>query len=104
MFSWNSPYVLAFLLGLVAVGLFHFDQKQKKIETNKMSYVKVFTLVTGSIISYNYFVNNNESDIVLTNSQNVIKELTEVISHPPVSSSLSGLYGNLKIKEGPPNF
>jgi hypothetical protein len=100
MSSWNSPYILAFLLGLLAVGLFHFDQKQKKNEITNMSYLKVFTLVTGSILGYSYFVDNTESIDV----PKIVKDVTEVITPPVVSNNLGGLYSNLKIKEGPPNF
>jgi len=110
MFTWNDPYVLAILLGFFAVGLFYFDQKQKKETPSNMSYVKVFTLVTGLIFSYNYFVDNNILPTLTSTSTSpstsVISEVTnkEILSSPIVSNTLSGMYSNLKIKEGPPNF
>ena len=120
MTSWNSPYVLAVLLGLLAVALFYFDQKQKKEETPRISYVKVFSLITGLILAFNYFADISLTDVssvadVITNnnSQTVIEKPT--LAQAPTtnytyqsqnggSSSSNGLYGNLKIREGPPDF
>jgi len=113
MVSWNSPYILAILLGLLAVGLFYFDQKQKKEETPKISYVKVFTLTTGLILAFNYFADGS-----LTNVVEAISNPNPVIEKPTPSQSPStnytyqsqnggstgGMYGNLKIREGPPDF
>jgi hypothetical protein len=56
MFTWNDPYVLAIILGLIAVALFHFDQKKKENEVDKIAYTKVFVLVAGSIALFHYFV------------------------------------------------
>ena len=101
MFTWNDPYILAILLGFVAVGLFYFDQKQKKENPPTMSYVKVFSLVTGLIFGYNYCVDNNCVNPIVSE---VTKPVVETVSSPIVSNTLSGMYSNLKIKEGPPNF
>lgn len=117
MISWNSPYVLAVLLGLLAVSLFYFDQKQKKEETPKLSYVKVFTLTTGLILAFNYFADNSLTDVVEAIS-NPINPINSVIEKPTASQAPStnytyqsqnggnsgGMYGNLKIREGPPDF
>jgi hypothetical protein len=119
MFAWNSPYVLAVILGLLAVGLFHFDQQKKKLPIDKISYIKVFILVAGSVGVFYYFVSSQEivSSVLPTN--NVVIESVKSISPSPSSAfvpiekgpaitntatSLGGLYGNLKIREGPPNF
>ena len=122
MIEWNSPYVLAVVLGLIAVGLFHFDQKKKKAEINKLSYIKIFTLVAGAVAVFYYFVLSKETIIDTT-----VEAITETIApiksispspssafipiEKPIGSaitntanSIGGLYSNLKIKEGPPNF
>ncbi len=118
MFTWNDPYVLAVILGLVAVAIFHFDQKQKKNEVEKSSYVKVFILVAGLICLFNYFVlTNSETTTTTSTPSTTITPSTTVepvktLSQSPTSAftpiqpstTLGGLYGNLKIKEGPPNF
>ncbi len=117
MFNWNDSYILPFILGFIAIGLFYFDQKQKKENPDKMSYLKVFTLVTGLIFSYSYFVDSTQvtymkstlstvADVVSKVSEPaVIETISSQIPSPPiVANTLSGIYGNLKIKEGPPNF
>ncbi len=88
MFTWNSPYTLAVLIGVIAVSLFYFDQKQKKLDPSRMDYVKIFTLVTGSIITFNYLVDNSVS--------------IPVVEKAPVLGG--SVYNNLIIKEGPPDF
>jgi hypothetical protein len=88
MFAWNNPYILAVLIGIIAVSIFYFDQKQKKLDPSRMEYIKIFTLVTGSIITFNYLVDNSISIPVI--------EKTHIIG--------GSIYNNLKIKEGPPNF
>ena len=117
MFNWNDSYILPFILGLIAVGLFYFDQKQKKENPDKMSYLKVFTLVTSLIFSYSYFVDSTQvtyikntlstvTDVVSKVSEPLVVETisAQVPSVPVVANTLSGIYSNLKIKEGPPNF
>ena len=95
MFTWNDPYVLAILLGFFAVGLFYFDQKQKKETPSNMSYVKVFTLVTGLIFSYNYFVDNNILPTLTSTSTSpstsVISEVTNKVLKIVSPSSLTKL-------------
>lgn len=88
MFAWNNPYILAVLIGIIAVSIFYFDQKQKKLDPSRIEYIKIFTLVTGSIITFNYLVDNSLSIPVI--------EKTPIIG--------GSIYNNLKIKEGPPNF
>ena len=109
--SWNSPYILAVLLGLLAVGLFYFDHKQKKEETPKISYIKVFTLTTGLILAFNYFADGSLTDIVEAISNPIIEKPTQ--SQAPSTNytyqsqnggNTGGMYGNLKIREGPPDF
>ena len=56
MLAWNSPYVLAIIIGLIAIGIYHFDQKHKKNEIQKISYVKIFVLVAGSIMGFYHFL------------------------------------------------
>ncbi len=122
MTSWNSPYVLAVLLGLLAVCLFYFNQKQKKEETPSISYVKVFSLTTGLILAFNYFADFSLTNVPLNdvsvadvitnnNSPSVIEKPT--LAQAPSTNytyqsqnggSSNGLYGNLKIREGPPDF
>ena len=123
MTSWNSPYVLAVLLGLLAVCLFYFNQKQKKEETPSISYVKVFSLTTGLILAFNYFADFSLTDVSLTDVSSVADVITNntspsVIEKPTLAQapstnytyqsqnggSSNGLYGNLKIREGPPDF
>jgi len=123
MFTWNDPYVLAVILGLIAVVIFHFDQKQKKVEVEKSSYFKVFILVSGLIFAFNYFVLTNSTEITLLPTEKILESTStstststsvpiKTLSQSPTSaftpiqssSTLGGLYGNLKIKEGPPNF
>ena len=125
MFTWNDPYVLAVILGLIAVVVFHFDQKQKKVEVEKSSYFKVFILVSGLIFTFNYFVLTNSTETTLIHTEKILETtITSTITSTPPSvpvktlsqsptsaftpiqssSTLGGLYGNLKIKEGPPNF
>ena len=123
MTSWNSPYVLAVLLGLLAVCLFYFDQKQKKEETPRISYVKVFSLTTGLILAFNYFADLSLTDLSLNSVSSVDDVITNnnlpsVIEKPTLAQapttnytyqsqnggSSNGLYGNLKIREGPPDF
>jgi hypothetical protein len=119
MIEWNSPYVLAVVLGLIAIGLFHFDQKKKKAEINKLSYVKIFTLVAGSVAVFYYFVLSKET-IIESAVETIAETITPVKSISPspssafvpiekpvitnTANSIGGLYSNLKIKEGPPNF
>jgi hypothetical protein len=122
MIEWNSPYVLAVVLGLIAIGLFHFDQKKKKAEINKLSYVKIFTLVAGSVAVFYYFVLSKET-IIESAVETITETITPVKSISPspssafvpiekpvgpvitnTANSIGGLYSNLKIKEGPPNF
>ncbi len=90
MFTWNSPYILAIIIGLIAVSIFHFDQKQKKNEPSRMEYIKILTLVSGSIITFNYLVDNS----------------LVVVEKAPITNVIGGssIYNNLKIKEGPPDF
>lgn len=90
MFTWNSPYILAVLIGIIAVSVFYFDQKQKKIDPSRMEYIKIFTLVTGSIITFNYLVDNSNSISI------PLVEKTPIVG--------GSIYNNLKIKEGPPDF
>ena len=119
MVSWNSPYILAILLGLLAVALFYFDQKQKKEETPRISYVKVFTLTTGLILAFNYLADGSLTDVVeAISNPNPVNTVNTVIEKPTVSQapstnytyqsqnggSTGGMYGNLKIREGPPDF
>ena len=114
MISWNSPYVLAVLLGLLAVSLFYFDQKQKKEETPKISYIKVFTLTTGLILAFNYFADSSLTDVVeaISNPINPIIEKPTQSQAPSTNytyqsqngGNSGGMYGNLKIREGPPDF
>jgi hypothetical protein len=117
MFTWNDPYVLAVILGLIAVVVFHFDQKQKKVEVEKSSYFKVFILVSGLIFAFNYFVLTNSTETTLLSTEKILESVSapvpvKTLSQSPTSaftpiqssSTLGGLYGNLKIKEGPPNF
>lgn len=92
MFTWNNPYILAILIGLFAVSIFYFDQKQKKNEPSRMEYIKIFTLVSGSIITFNYLVDNSTALSV------------PVIEKGHVMVGSSSIYNNLKIKEGPPDF
>ena len=105
MFAWNSPIILAIILGLVAIGLFYFDQKQKKNEPNSLAYAKVFSMVTGSILLFNYLVNNSPVDPEVVP---VKSAFTPVTSSVPISSPAmttgAGMFSNLKIKEGPPTF
>jgi hypothetical protein len=100
MTSWNCPFILSIIIGFVAVGLFYFDQKQKKAETNSVSYAKVFSLVTGSILIFNYFVVNESSASCISGSS-INKQLVGG-SVQPVNNV--GLFSNLKIKEGLPDF
>jgi predicted membrane channel-forming protein YqfA (hemolysin III family) len=90
MFALNNPYILSILIGLVAVGIFYFDQKQKNIEQSRIEYIKIFILVTGSILTFNYFVNNYNITQI------------QIVEKAPLIGS--GMYSNLKIKEGPPDF
>lgn len=93
MFTWNNPYVLSVLIGLVVCLLYHFDQKQKKNIPEKIEYVKVFGGITGSLILFHLL---SSSDLP------TIKAST--------SSKQSGTggsyhdYSDLKIKTGVPDF
>ena len=132
MFTWNDPYVLAAILGLIAVAVFHFDQKKKENEVESISYIKVFVLVAGSIFLFNYFVLPSVSS--LTSSVSLDSEVTSSavtatstvasasVGSPqspvvgvkqlqtpnsaftPILNTMSSTLGGLKIKEGPPNF
>ena len=111
MSSWNSPYMLSVIIGLIAVVVFYFDQQQKKNTPSSMEYVKVFTLVTGSILLFNYLVESPTtlSTVLASAAATSVAPSTvsvggggSAISMP--SASASGLFNNLKIKEGPPNF
>jgi hypothetical protein len=68
MLAWNSPYVLAIIIGLIAIGIYHFDQKHKKNEIHKISYVKIFVLVAGSIMGFYHFLYPTLSATPLTSS------------------------------------
>ncbi len=119
MIAWNSPYVLAVILGLLAVGLFHFDQQKKKMPVDKLSYVKIFVLVAGSVCLFSFFVLQKET-LIETATTTLIESAKSLSPSPssaftpiekaagPVitntATSIGGLYSNLKIKEGPPNF
>jgi hypothetical protein len=117
MLTWNDPYVLSVILGLVAIIIFHFDQKKKdpEYEIDKVAYTKVFILVAGAVMLFNYFVEPMTSAITTAteNTTEVVK-VPSVINTPSPPTNLiksptsafvpiSGL-GELKIKEGPPNF
>jgi hypothetical protein len=106
MFSWNSPYILAGILGIVAVLLFHFDQKQKKEEPSKISYFKVFILVFCLIIAYEYFVDTNITEYITDNTplSSPITNDVNLNTLSSVNSSIFNPFSNLKIKEGVPNF
>ncbi len=125
MFTWNDPYVLAVIIGIVSVALFHYDQKKKQadsdFEIDKLSYIKVFILVAGSILLFNYFVPSLTSTTTTT-QESVINEIVEKVTPSPIPSPVptkslqhSGIssaftpisshsISGLKIKEGPPNF
>lgn len=125
MFTWNDPYVLAVIIGIVSVALFHYDQKKKQqtdseFEVDKLSYIKVFILVAGSILLFNYFVPSLTT--TTTTQESVINEIVEKVIPSPIPSPLptkplqhsgtssaftpisSHSISGLKIKEGPPNF
>lgn len=124
MFTWNNPYVLAVIIGVVSVALFHYDQKKKQqsdseFEVDKLSYIKVFILVSGSILLFNYFVPTTTTSIT---QESVVNEIVEKVVSSPVPSPIptkslqhsgtnsaftpiiSHSISGLKIKEGPPNF
>ena len=121
MLTWNDQYVLSVILGLVAIVIYHFDQKKKDPEyvIDKVAYIKVFVLVAGAVMLFNYFVepmtslvSNNAAGTTSTIS---VVEVSKASPLKPVSPTnliksatsafvpISGL-GDLKIKEGPPNF
>jgi hypothetical protein len=98
MLDLSNPYIIAVIIAFVATAIFHFDQKQKKVEVETVSYVKVFSLVLLAIIGFNYF----------TSSQTVIldtvKTVTESVSKSDTVVNNTFPFANLKIKEGPPDF
>lgn len=123
MFTWNNPYILAVIIGIVSVALFHYDQKKKQqadseLEVDKLSYIKIFILVAGSILLFNYFVLSS----LATTQESVVNEIVENIIPSPIPSPVptkslqhstvgsaftpitSHSISGLKIKEGPPNF
>ena len=102
MFSWNSPYILAGILGLLAVVLFHFDQKQKKEEPQKISYFKVFILVFSLIVAYEYLVDTSAIEYIT----DTIPITSDIGGNPeiPLTSNIFNPFSNLKIREGAPNF
>ncbi len=126
MFTWNNPYVLAVIIGVASVVLFHYDQKKKQqndseFEVDKLSYIKIFVLVTGSIMLFNYFVLSTSSPTP-TNPESIVSEIVEKVIPSPIPSPVpnkalqhsvtgsaftpisSHSISGLKIKEGPPNF
>ncbi len=124
MFTWNNPYVLSVIIGIVSVALFHYDQKKKQaeeeFEVDKLSYIKIFILVSGSILLFNYFVFSKTQGSVV--SESVVSEIVEKVVASPIPSPIptkplqhsvtgsaftpitSNSISGLKIKEGPPNF
>lgn len=102
MLDLSNPYIIAVIIAFVATAIFHFDQKQKKMEVESISYIKVFSLVLVAIVGFNYFTSTQ------TNVIETIKTVTESI--PKAEGSVSSVvnngfpFANLKIKEGPPDF
>ncbi len=87
MLAWNSPYVLAVIIGLISVGIYHFDQKHKKNEIEKMSYLKIFILVAGSITGFYYFLyptlsSNPLATQTATNTNPITTSMTSTIETP----------------------
>jgi hypothetical protein len=102
MLDLSNPYTIAVIIAVVATVIFHFDQKQKRVEVETISYVKVFSLVLIAIVVFNYFTSSPSAII------DTVKTVAESVSKPePVVSSVinNGYpFANLKIKEGPPDF
>ncbi len=102
MLDLSNPYIIAVIIAFVATAIFHFDQKQKKVEVETISYIKVFSLILVAIVGFNYFTSTK------TNVMESIKTVTE--SAPKLESTVSTVvnngfpFANLKIKEGPPDF
>ncbi len=103
MLDLSNPYIIAIIIAFVATAIFHFDQKQKKVEVQSISYVKVFSLVLVAIVGFNYFT-GTKSNVLETITESVSK--VEPIVTSSVTSSVSNgfPFANLKIKEGPPDF
>jgi hypothetical protein len=101
MIDLSNPYIIAVIIAFIATAIFHFDQKQKKVEVETLSYVKVFSLVLLAIIGFNYFTSSK--GVIIDTVKTVAESVSKVDT--PVSSINNGFpFANLKIKEGPPDF
>lgn len=88
MFTWNNPYVLAVLLGLVAALFTYLEQKQKNEEPTISASGKSFALVTGLVLVFHHV------------SANPIECVTQAAG----ALSGAGTFSNLKIQGGHPDF
>jgi hypothetical protein len=101
MFDLTNPYIIAVIIAFIATAIFHFDQKQKNTDVEKVSYVKIFSLVFIAIVGFNYFTTT--SSVVIPAAVATLKSETPVASVTNVVNS-NFPFANLKIKEGPPDF
>lgn len=99
MLDLSNPYIIAVIIAFVATAIFHFDQKQKKVEVEPISYVKVFSLVLIAIVGFNYLTSSTTFvlDTVTESASKVDTAVTSVVNN-------GFPFANLKIKEGPPDF
>jgi hypothetical protein len=98
MLDFSNPYIIALIIAFVATAIFHFDQKQKKLDIETISYVKVFSLVLIAIVVFNYFTSSPTAVI------DTVKAVTETVTKPETVVASGFPFANLKIKEGPPDF
>lgn len=88
MFTWNNPYVLAVVLGLIAALYSYFEQKQKGEEVDLGSCGKLFFLTSGLIVTFHFLAANG-----------AVASVKQTGGAP----SVTGL-NNLKIQHGLPDF
>jgi hypothetical protein len=88
MFTWNNPYVLAVIIGLIAAAANYYTQKQKNPEANMVkSCGTSFFVATSLLMVFHYFTGNQNWGLL------------------PQSGGVSKLNLNdLKIQPGLPNF
>lgn len=68
MFSWNNPYILAVIIGVIAGAVNYYNQKQNKPEVN-MTYCFAYFLGASSILLAFYYFTGNSSVSILPTTQ-----------------------------------
>jgi hypothetical protein len=66
MFSWNNPYILAVIIGVIAGAFNYYNQKQNKAEVNMTHCLAYFLVASGVLLAFYYFTGNSSISILPT--------------------------------------